>query len=64
MNRNRFKTNQNNTKSDLEDTALAIAEKLSTKIANGCFIVFNFINEVNNKKEKIGGIFKKWKECY
>ena len=59
MNRNRFKTNPNNTKSDLEDTALAVAEKISAKLANGFFIVFDFINEVNNKKEKIGGIFKR-----
>lgn len=57
--KSRFKTNKNNTKQDLEDVALVVAEKLSAKLADGFFIVFDFVEDVYFKTEKIRGRFKK-----
>jgi hypothetical protein len=57
--KSRFKTNKNNTKQDLEDVALIVAEKLSAKLADGFFVVFDFVEDVYFKTEKIRGVFKK-----
>jgi hypothetical protein len=57
--KSRFKTNKNNTKQDLEDVALIVAEKLSAKLADGFFVVFDFVENVYFKTKKTGGLFKK-----